>query len=722
MKHFLIIVLIITVNFLLYSEELKELTFEQVYMMGKGEKLLNELPRINDWANDRAYYEVKKTKLLKVDAKSGKTKVVLDSAKYPELKKKHLSLMRAADKTKDYSQFLFKNKKGDIFLFSRGENKLIQVTQTEGEEKNPTFSPDGSKIAYTLEGNLYVYSIPGNKTRQLTTDGSEEILNGYASWIYYEEILGRRSMYKAFWWSPDSTKIVFMQFDQSKVPIFPIVRSTGDYGELEKQRYPKPGYPNPTVKIGIADLKSKDLQWIDCIDEEDHYLTFPKWNSRSNRVFFQWMNRDQNHLKILCFDLSTKKTKLAYEEKQKAWIDFLEDGDLWILSNDDLVLRSSKSGWFHIYYVTKDGTTRPVTSGDWTVNSIKLATENPKQIYFLARKEASTETDFYRTDFSGKRIKRLTSIQGSHRITLSPGGSYFIDTYSSIQFPAKMELKNKNGKLLRKLGDAASPVMKKYKLAKRELFTIKSTDGYNLPATWFLPPDFDRTKKYPVIFTIYGAPGASTVSNYFGYRGLGNYYLAQQGIIIFSVDHRGSGHFGKKGIDLMHRSLGKWEMVDYIEAVKYLRTLPFIDSKRIGITGGSYGGYVTALALTYGSEYFQYGIAGASVTDWRLYDTIYTERYMGTPQDNPEGYKHSSVLTHIKKLKDNRLLITHGNMDDNVHMQNTIQFIDKAQDAGKQVELMIFPGQRHGIRHPLKRITSAKMTLNFWKKNFFGEK
>jgi dipeptidyl-peptidase-4 len=251
------------------------------------------------------------------------------------------------------------------------------------------------------------------------------------------------------------------------------------------------------------------------------------------------------------------------------------------------------------------------------------------------------------------------------------------------------------------------------------LFRIETSDGYALPARWYLPPNFDKNQKYPVIFTIYGGPGAATVRNSYS-RGLSNYFLAQQGIIIISVDHRGSGHFGKKGMDAMHRNLGKWEMHDYIEAVKYLHKLPFVDKDRIGITGGSYGGYVTAMALTFGSEYFSCGIAGSSVIDWRLYDTIYTERYMDTPKENSDGYTNGSVLSYIKNYKGG-LKITHGSMDDNVHMQNTIQFMDKILDTGKPVELMIYPGQRHGIRGK-KRTSVYRSNLGFWQKHFFSKK
>lgn len=701
----------------LHAGEVKKLSFKQAFL-SKGEKLLKPLPRVLEWADDRNYYELRDTRLFKVNARNGKARLVMDAANHTAVLKKGFNLMTAADKTKDFTQFLFV-KEGDIFLFSVKENKITQVTDTKDSEENPTFSPDAAKIAYTMGGNLFVYDIMGKKIKQLTQDGSDEILNGYSSWVYYEEVLGRATRYRAFWWSPDSRKLVFMRFDQSKVPIFPIFRSTGIYGELEKQRYPRPGYPNPEVKIGIAEPTANGVEWIPFEDKNDHYLAFPRWNKKNNTIYFQWLNRDQNHLKVLQYNLDSKQITPVYEEKQKTWVDFLEEGSLNILDNGDLLIRSSTSGWFHIYYVSSSGNVRPVTSGDWSVSSIEHINEQKKQVFFTAWKEDSTETDFYMTDFYGKRIKRLTEERGMHIVNVSPGGRYFIDRYSSIHFPTRMDLKNRNGRRVRRLGDSYSPVMKTYQLGTKEIFRIKTGDGYELPAVWMLPPDFDKNKKYPVVFTIYGGPGSPVVGNYFTYRNsFRMHFLAQEGIIVFSVDHRGSGHFGKKGMDRMHRNLGKWEMHDAIEAVKYLRTLPFVDSQRIGITGGSYGGYVTAMALTYGSDYFQYGIADASVIDWALYDSIYTERYMDTPEDNPEGYKQASVLNYIDTYKSNTLRVTHGTMDDNVHMQNTIQLIDKIQDAGKSVELMLYPGERHGIRK--KREVNSRENLNFWLKHFFN--
>ena len=714
MKKILLMLIVLSVVTLPAAGELKKLTFEQVFQ-SKGEQLTKRVPFFLKWADNEHYYRQKKEKLFKVNAASGKSSLALDPSKYSDLSKKGFSLLDAADRTPDLRKFVFV-KNNDIFLFLKKTKRIIQITKTVARETNPEFSPGGNKIAYTTENNLYCYDINTGKTRQLTTDGSEDILNGYASWIYYEEILGRRDKYKAFRWSPDSEKIVFMRFDQGEIPVFPIVRAEGTYGKLENQRYPKPGFPNPQVTIGFADLKTEMVEWIAYEDPKDHYLTIPNWNETADKIYFQWMNRDQNHLKVLVYDLPMKKIVTLYEERQKTWVEFLGTGDLHLLKNGDLVLRSSKDGWYHIYYLTQAGTEKQVTAGEWSVTGIKYVDQAGKTIYFSAQKEDSTETDYYKTDYMGEKIIKITVNKGSHRVTASPTGEYFIDNYSSVNTPTRLELRDNTGRLIRKITDSATPVLKEYDLAKVELFRITTGDGYKLPALWLLPPGFDENRKYPVVVTVYGGPGAASVRN--TYPRLSNFFLAQQDIIVFSVDHRGSGHFGKKGMNLMHRCLGKWEMHDYIQAVKYLRTLPFIDSEKIGITGGSYGGYVTALALTKAPGYFKFGVAGSSVIDWRLYDSVYTERYMDTPEDNPEGYKNSSVLSHIDGYCCGSIRITHGTMDDNVHMQNTIRFVEKVLNAGKSLELMLYPGDRHGYSGN-KRMDSNRGRINFWLRKFY---
>jgi dipeptidyl-peptidase-4 len=398
-------------------------------------------------------------------------------------------------------------------------------------------------------------------------------------------------------------------------------------------------------------------------------------------------------------------------------VDFLEAGDFQPLSGGSFLLLSSKSGWKHMYHVHAGGLEKIVTSGNWSVNQIEFVDEKKGLVFVSADKEASTRIDLYRVSLRGGPLQRLTRLDGTHSITFSPAGSYFLDRFSSAQQPPLIQLCVRAGTVLRPLGASATPVLRRSALGKVEIFKIPASDGLQLPAVWILPPGFKAEKRYPVVLSVYGGPGSRSVVDAFPRR-LDDYFLAQQGIIVLKVDHRGSGHFGKQGMEAMHRCLGKWEIADYSSAAAYLRTLPFVDGAKIGITGGSYGGYVTALALAAAPDLFACGIADFAVSDWLLYDSVYTERYMDLPAENPEGYRQASVLSHLQTYRGGLFLI-HGSMDDNVHMQNTLQLLNGLLDLGKSAELMVYPGERHGVRG-IKSIEYFRSALEFWKRKFFS--
>ena len=694
----------------------QKLTFERAALF-QGEPQLQRLPNIERWADDGHYFEIRANQVVKVDAVSGSSVLVLNADDQPALKKEGWSIADAEDHSPDWQRLVFL-KETKLFLFSQSNGQLKCISDQASEVKNPAFSFDGRLIAYTTAGNLLVYDIAAEKTSRLTRDGSDDILNGYASWIYYEEILGRPSHYRAFWWSPDSRRLAFMRFDQSRVPIFPIFNAHGAYGELERQRYPKPGYPNPAVRLGIAAVDGTPVDWVPLDESPDHYLGKPLWNKTGNRLYVPWLNRGQDHLKIYAYDRARRRLEVRYQETQPHFINFLEEGDWEILDDERVLVRSARDGWYHLYLAEADGRLRPTTSGQWQVEGIDHVGGRRNRVFFTARRGDTTRLELYSISLRGRDLKKISDFPGSHAATFSPSGDFFLDRYSNLTTPARLELRDAGGKLVRQLGDSCPANLKDFQLATVEKFRIKTDDGYELPAVWYLPADFDRSKKYPVLFSIYGSPGKQSVSDSFP-RSWFNYYLAQEGIIVLVVDHRGSGHFGKKAVDLMHRQLGKWEMNDYIQAVKYLRQRPFIDSQRIGIEGSSYGGYLAALALTYAGDYFQFGIADSSVIDWSLYDSVYTERFMDSPQENPDGYRQSSVLTYTDGYRGG-LRITHGAMDDNVHMQNTLQLVDKLLNEGKNVELMIFPSERHGYRGK-KYPAYQRANRDFWFRHLLGK-
>jgi len=592
-------------------------------------------------------------------------------------------------------------KNANIFLKENGTE--TQLTFDAAEEKNPILSPDGNYVGYTKNNNLYTVSIADKKETAITSENTKGILNGYASWVYFEEIFGRPTQYRAFWWSPDSKYISFMRFDERQVPMFPIYNSEGQHGFVEETRYPKAGDPNPTVKIGWTSPTGGSITWADFNENEDQYFGWPIWNPNNNCMWMSWMDRGQNNLKIYELDMSTGAKKEVYQEYQKTWID-LEDrvsGRINFLSNNQgYIAQSDASGWNQLYLYTMEGKLiNAITSGKYTVTGIKFIDEKNKTIYFTARGlENTARIDLYAVYFNGTELKRLTvGDYNNSQIYLSPDTKKFVTVYSNVNTPTTMGVINKKDKTktIQIIGSAVDSSFKASDYAKTELIRIKSADGlYELPALVTWPKNMDPNKKYPMLVSIYGGPNAGTVMDSWSNPAFKE-NLAKDGLIQVAFDHRASGHFGKEGVNYMYRNLGYWEMTDYMTMAKWFIENGHADPTKIAITGFSYGGYMSCYALTFGSSVFTHAMAGGSVTSWELYDSHFSERFMDTPKENPEGYKSGSVLTHVKNFK-GVLQLVHGTMDDNVHMQNSIQLLSALQDNGKEVEFMLYPGGRHG--------------------------
>lgn len=695
MKHARLITLVFFAFASGSAQEKKPITFEQIFNNGEP-RLTSSLPNITGWRDDDHYLLKKgsggEEKEYAVDVVSGKEILHNDPYRHKELVGEGISVNQPASRAESSDRRIYV-KENDLFFLDGKIGKFVRLTDNTTEEKNPTLSPDGKHVAFTRDNDLFSIDLETGVELRYTRDGSDVVYNGRAAWLYYEEIFGRPSRYKAFWWSPDSRRLAFYRFDEKDVPVFPLFDAEGQHGTLEETRYPKAGDNNPEVKFGVADVGTGNVAWGDFDGEADQYMGIPFWNKKGDRLITQWMNRQQDTLILYSIDLTNGKKIPVYLEHQPTWVEWMEtmkfadDGKSFFIQSD-------KSGWIHIYHYGIDGKLiKQVTGGDWSVSNILHIDEKNELIYFTAKKESSTDTDLYSVNFDGGQMTRLTSGNYSHSVNLSPNGKYFITTYSNVATPTAVSLCDRRGKEIRKIADSKTESFGEYLIGETELFRVRTKDGYDLPVSWTLPVKFDGTKKYPVIISIYGGPNSAAVSNSWG--GLKGQWLAKEGVIQVSVDHRGSGHFGKAGAALMYRQLGKWEMDDYIEVVKWLRGRAFVDSSRICITGGSYGGYVAALALTYGADYFPYGIASYSVVDYRLYDSHYTERYMDTPAENPEGYKNSSVLTWVDRYK-GLLRIVHGTMDDNVHMQNILQLVNSLENSKKHFELMIYPGGRHG--------------------------
>lgn len=680
------------------------------------------MPAFRGWDDDSHYILKKENDLVKVNVVTGKETphTIEETKRVTEVLPDGYNTQRNwryATYTDDENGVVF-SQDNDLYYFKKGDQEVKQLTANDAEEKNPTFSPDGKKVAFTREKNLYVIDLATGLERQLTTDGGDLIYNGWASWVYYEEILGRSTRYRAFYWSPDSKRIAFLRFDDNGVPNFPIYHHEAKdmtHGYLEMTSYPKAGDPNPKVKLGIAHVEHQQITWVEKNNDLE-YLAMVHWTPSGDEVLYQQMNRDQNILKIYKTNLGTGKSKEIYEERQKTWVEWYNNID-FLKDNKGFILRSNKDGWYNLYHYNMEGKlVNQITNHDFRVSNIVKIDEDNERIFYYATGKNPVERHFFVATMDGKKQMQLTEKAGTNRANLSPQGTYFVNRYSAYNNPGELSLMNTKGKVLKELGKNTKDGNKAVGMTV-EFFTIPTEDGFDLPAYWVLPPDFDKTKKYPVIFSIYGGPDAGSVYN--SYRSYSWNQMVKEGVIRFVVDHRGSGKFGKKGMDYLHRSLGKWEMNDYITAVKWLREQPFIDETKVGIQGSSYGGYMSAMALTYGADYFTHGIAGLSVTDWRLYDNVYTERYMDEPKDNQEGYDFGSVMTHAENLK-GKLLIVHGTIDDNVHLQNSMQLISKLQDEGKDFEMMLYPGGRHGWGGA-KGTHNRQLSMKFWRKHFFEE-
>ncbi|MCH6575959.1 MAG: DPP IV N-terminal domain-containing protein, partial [Bacteroidetes bacterium] len=488
------VLLVIGIHSIGFAQD-KKLTFDQVYLFGQP-RLLQRLPSLKGWLDDDHYLQLKNedsnTYLMKVNAETGKEEIYVNYAEINENIEEGWDASSSADVTDDYRNFLFVEE-NDLYFYSVDDNELKRLTNDKAKENNPTLSPDGKKVAFTKEHNLFVVDTESGEVTQLTFDGTDDIYNGWASWVYMEEILGRSTRHKAYWWSPNSEMIAFLHTDDSPVPKFPIFNSKGVHGELEWEHYPKAGDPNANVKLGIVHLKNKNIVWVEEDETVDQYTAWPFWTPGSKELFYQVLNRGQDTLQILSADPGTGKNKEIYTETQTTWVEFFED--IYIFKDGSgFLLRSDKDGWRHLYYYDMNGKLiNRITEGAWAVDKIKYIDEDNGVIYFEGSLHNSLETHLYKVKIDGTDFEQLTKPGWSHNTTVSPHGKYFYDTYSNINEPAKLELFNGDGESIKLIGERKTEIFNDYKLGITELFTITTSDGVELPVKWVLPPNFDKT-------------------------------------------------------------------------------------------------------------------------------------------------------------------------------------------------------------------------------------
>lgn len=601
----------------------------------------------------------------------------------------------------------------DFYIYDIAKKSMEKLTAYKVQE--PTFSADGSKVAYVFENNLYIYEIASKKVQQVTTDGKKNtVINGITDWVYEEEF----SFVKAYEWNSTGDKVAYIRFDETQVPEFSMdVYGNALYPSQYEFKYPKAGEKNAAVSLHIFDVKSNSAKEIKLGNYNDFYIPRIKWTNDANILSAQVLNRHQNNLDLIFVDAAAGAAKVVLNEKDNAYVDITDN--LTFLKDNSFIWTSEKDGYNHIYHYAKSGKLiNQVTKGNWEVTNYYGFDDETGNIFYQSVENGSINRDIYRIGLNGKNKVRLTGKTGTSSATFSPNFDYFINAYSSASEPASYALLSaKDGKQVKSILDN-EPLKTKlaaYNLPTKEFFVLTTEKGHQLNAWMIKPKDFDPNKKYPVFMYQYSGPGSQQVNN--DWNGIDDYWfmmLSQQGYIVACVDGRGTGFKGAAFKKVTYKELGKYEVEDQIDAAKVIGKYPFVDASRMGIFGWSYGGFMSSNCLLKGADVFKMAIAVAPVTNWRFYDSVYTERYMQTPQENASGYDDNSPINHVNKLKGSYLLV-HGTADDNVHVQNTMRMIEALVQANKQFDWAIYPDKNHGIYGGKTRLQLYTKMTNFIK-------
>ncbi len=586
----------------------------------------------------------------------------------------------------------------DFYIYGMEDRSLVLAAD---DARTAELSPDGSQFAYERGGDLYVYDTNSERERRLTTTGSETVWNGVFDWVYEEEF----GLTQAWDWSPDGRRIAYWQTRVADVPTIQITDWEGQYPTWTVMPYPKVGQPNSEVQIGVVDVASGETRWMDVGISGEHYIPRIYWTSDPNTLAVVTLNRPQNHLQLFFFDVRSGERRLVMEERSEAWIDvfdfFANILHYFYFPEDvrEFFWISDQDGYNHLYRYSYDGELlNQVTSGDWVVTRVEGIDPESRTIYYTGTEESPLQRNLYAIGFDGRGKRRLTPEAGNHSIDMSPSTAYYIDTWSSTTRPRQVELWSTEGTGSRiatlEANAQVSEYVRQAAYSPNELFSFTTTDGVELDGSMVRPPNFDPSVRHPVVVSIYGGPGSQQVYDEWATDGWSQ-YLAQQGYIVVGLNNRGSGNYGRDFMEIVYGELGRWEAHDFAELSRWLATQPGVDGERMAILGTSYGGYMAITTLLRHPGVFRLGIANSPLTDWRLYDTIYAERYIGLVADNDAGYEASSVLSKVDALQD-QLLLIHSGMDENVHPQNTMQLLTALAVAGKDAELRFFPPGAHG--------------------------
>jgi dipeptidyl-peptidase-4 len=632
-----------------------------------------------------------------------------------------LNWPQALDVTGRRALFIFD---GDLFLLEFATSKFVRLTTTPVEEQSPEFSPDGSRLAFVRSNDLYLIDCATRVEIRLTRDGSDTTLNGTLSWLYWEEIFGRRDI--GYWWSPDSKSIAYLQTDDSLVPVSTFVDFQPEAPRVIRQHYPKAGAPNPVVRTGIVDLAGpRPTRWVRIIDKPFDTLLRVKWLPDGRRLSVQTQTRDQKEVRLYLVDRATGTATRVMTETGAGWINihddlhFLADGKHYLWA-------SERDGNNHLYRYTLDGRlVNQVTHGPWSMMSsagvawVRQAVagidENAGSVYFTAMERSSVTRDLYRVGLDGAGMTRISAEAGSHRVSMAPNAHFYLDTFSDVTTLPSMKLRRPDGSTVQELAPPRTAMLAPYAIQWPELTTIPASDGFKMPARILRPANFRTDRKYPVIMHVYGGASIPIVSNAWNSDTLFYQLLLAEGFVVVKVDNRSATGISKTLENSVIGRLGEGEAADLVDAAKWLGAQPWVDPDRVGVWGWSNGGYMTLNLMTR-SDAFKAGISVAPVTDWRFYDSRWSEAFLGMPRLNAKAYDNASPITRASALH-GRVLIVYGTYDDNVHPQNELAFIDALIKAGKLFDVMVYPMRKHDIGDRDATLHLYRTMIEFWKKN-----
>lgn len=598
----------------------------------------------------------------------------------------------------------------DLYLYDFGTGEARRLTDGPGLEEEASFSPDGESVAFVRGNDLYVVRVKKPRERAITKDGNERTLNGRLDWVYQEEIYGRGN-FRGYWWSPDSTRLAFLRLDERSVPRFTRIDRIPYHPIPETGPYPKAGDANPVVRLGIAAASNGKSQWVDLSAYVGSEILVVKvgWSADSRSLVYQVQNRQQTWLDLNRVPLDGRGPQLLLHETTPAWVD-AQDNPIW-LDDGSFLWTSDRSGFRHLYHHRGDGSLiAPVTSGRWDIRSVH-GLDSSGRVYFAGAEHSEIGRDIYRVNGDGTGLTRLSQTEGRHRALFNPSLTQYVGFWSDARTPTQVRLHDADGTEKRVIDWNQVAALAEYALEWPEFLQVTSRDGFVMEAMMIKPRDFDPTRRYPVYQETYAGPGTQSVLNAWRPNQLFLQLLAQNGVLVWVLDNRSASGKGAESRWPVHGRLGELELQDIEDGVTWLRAQPYVDGSRIVLGGWSYGGFMTAYALTHSTS-FAAGIVGAPVTDWRNYNSVYTERYMKLPKHNPDGYARTAPTRSAARLHGRALLI-HGSTDDNVHLQNTEQFAYELQRAGKPFEMMVYPKSAHGVTEPSLRKHMHQLMFDF---------